>query len=188
VQICWTKSGHEMPGWKKAWQSGKRKLSPLSERPPWSNDQKQTERMAKLRETFVAVEPPCGQSPPNDFPGKFLARQSKGPGRRFWLPAWGLFSARFPPHSILQGNFEVQYRATSATLSRTVLRLILPIPYCKLAQKLVANAERSCAVNVKSCFPSEADVLHRLIKSPCWAVTGRLSSFSNSAENVDRTV
>jgi hypothetical protein len=37
--------------------------------------------------------------------------------------------------------------------SRTVLRLnlILPIPYCKPAQKLVANAERSCAVNVKSC-------------------------------------
>src|SRR5256714_7249015 len=39
----------------------------------------------------------------------------------------------------------------TATLSRTVLRLILPIPYCKRAQKLVANAERSCAVNVKSC-------------------------------------
>src|SRR3954463_14567997 len=36
---------------------------------------------------------------------------------------------------------------------RTVLRLnlILPIPYCTPAQKLVANAERSCAVNVKSC-------------------------------------
>ena len=41
---------------------------------------------------------------------------------------WRLFSARFPPHSILQDNFEVQYRTTSATLSRNVLRLILPIP------------------------------------------------------------
>src|SRR5271156_20610 len=27
---------------------------------------------------------------------------------------WGQFSTRFPPHSILQGNFEVQYRTTSA--------------------------------------------------------------------------
>src|ERR1700733_12453839 len=53
--------------------------------------------------------------------------------------------------SILQGNFEVQYRTTSAIPSRAVLRLILPSPYCKPAQKLVPNAERSCAVNVKSC-------------------------------------
>src|SRR3954453_18984775 len=29
--------------------------------------------------------------------------------------------------------------------------MILPIPYCIPAQKLVAYAERSCAVNVKSC-------------------------------------
>ena len=36
-------------------------------------------------------------------------------------------------------------------LSRNVLRLILPIPYCTLSQKLVAYAKRSCAVNVKSC-------------------------------------
>src|SRR2546429_1823890 len=45
------------------------------------------------------------------------------------------------------------YYFRTATLSRTVLRLnlILPIPYCTPAQKLVANAERSCAVNVKSC-------------------------------------
>src|SRR2546421_12965962 len=45
---------------------------------------------------------------------------------------WGLFSARFPPHSILQGNVEVQYpyHFCTATLSRTVLRLN-PIPYCK---------------------------------------------------------
>src|SRR3984957_4609229 len=76
---------------------------------------------------------------------------------------WGLFSARFPPHSILQGNFKVQYRTTSATLSRTatlfrtaalsrtVLRLILPIPYSKADQKSFANSERSCVVNVKSC-------------------------------------
>src|SRR4051812_29322745 len=37
--------------------------------------------------------------------------------------------------------------------SRTVLRfnLILSIPYFTLLQKIVANAERSCAVNVKSC-------------------------------------
>ena len=27
---------------------------------------------------------------------------------------WWLFPARFPPHSILQGNFELQYRTTSA--------------------------------------------------------------------------
>src|SRR2546429_9825624 len=45
------------------------------------------------------------------------------------------------------------YYFRTATLSRTVLRLnlILPIPYCTPAQKLVAYAERSCAVNVKSC-------------------------------------
>jgi hypothetical protein len=38
-------------------------------------------------------------------------------------------------------------------LSRTVLRLnlILPISYCTPAQKVVANTERSRAVNVKSC-------------------------------------
>src|SRR5579859_4637569 len=62
---------------------------------------------------------------------------------------WGQFSACFPPHSILQGNFELQYRTTSAPphspappLSRTVLRLnlILPIPYCKADQKSVANS------------------------------------------------
>src|SRR2546423_10733286 len=64
---------------------------------------------------------------------------------------WGQFSTRFPPHSILQCIFEVQSCPSSATLSRNVLRLILSIPYCKPAQKLVAYAERSCAVNVKSC-------------------------------------
>src|SRR5277367_5043278 len=50
-------------------------------------------------------------------------------------------------------RFFLPYHFRTATLSRTVLRLnlILPIPYCKTAQKLVANAERSCAVNVKSC-------------------------------------
>jgi hypothetical protein len=31
-----------------------------------------------------------------------------------------------------------------------LLNLILPIPYCTLPQKLVANVERSCALNVKS--------------------------------------
>jgi hypothetical protein len=45
-----TKSGYEMNRWKMAgvveW---KRKLSPLSKRPPWSSDQKQTERMTKSR-------------------------------------------------------------------------------------------------------------------------------------------
>src|SRR4051794_23382011 len=45
------------------------------------------------------------------------------------------------------------YHFHTVILSRIVLRLnlVLPIPYCKPAQKLVANAERSCAVNVKSC-------------------------------------
>src|SRR5271156_1705326 len=50
-------------------------------------------------------------------------------------------------------RFFLPYHFRTATLSRTVLRLnlILPTPYCKPAQRLVANAERSCAVNVKSC-------------------------------------
>jgi hypothetical protein len=45
------------------------------------------------------------------------------------------------------------YHFRTAILSRTVLRLnlILPIPYCKPAQKSVANIERSCTVNVMSC-------------------------------------
>src|SRR5271156_3344209 len=50
-------------------------------------------------------------------------------------------------------RFFLPYHFRTATLSRTVLRLnlILPIPYCKPAQKLVANAKRSGVVNVKSC-------------------------------------
>jgi hypothetical protein len=42
------------------------------------------------RKAFMVVKTVCEQSPQNDFsweaPG--LARQSKGPGRRLWLPAW----------------------------------------------------------------------------------------------------
>src|SRR2546423_1603299 len=63
----------------------------------------------------------------------------------------GCFLHAFHRTPSCRAILKCKYRTTSATLSRTVLRLILPIPYCKPAQKLVANAERSCAVNVKSC-------------------------------------
>ena len=58
-----------------------------------------------------------------------------------------------PSTALLPYHFRTATLSRTAILSRTVLRLnlILPIPYCKTAQKLVANAERSCAVNVKSC-------------------------------------
>jgi hypothetical protein len=51
--------------------------SPLSERPSWSNDQKQTEI---VRKAFVVVKPLYEQSPQNDFscevPG--VSKQSAG--------------------------------------------------------------------------------------------------------------
>src|SRR5271170_1550888 len=55
--------------------------------------------------------------------------------------------------ALLPYHFRTATLSRTAILSRTVLRLnlILPIPYCTPLQKIVANAERYCAVNVKSC-------------------------------------
>src|SRR5271170_4966833 len=55
--------------------------------------------------------------------------------------------------ALLPYHFRTATLSRTAILSRTVLRLnlILPIPYCTPLQKIVANAERSCTVNVKSC-------------------------------------
>src|SRR5271170_7890075 len=55
--------------------------------------------------------------------------------------------------ALLPYHFRTATLSRTAILSRTVLRLnlILPIPYYTPLQKIVANAKRSCAVNVKSC-------------------------------------
>jgi hypothetical protein len=59
-------------------------------------------RGTKLRETFVAVEPPCGQSPPNHFPGKFLVCQSKRAGKTLLAPS---LAGKIVPKPLLGLNY-----------------------------------------------------------------------------------
>src|SRR3954469_4948754 len=72
--------------------------------------------------------------------------------QRSWQHRWPHPASQLEMRSGIRSAIgTIPYHFRTVTLFRTLLRLILPIPYCKPAQKLVANAERPCAVNVKSC-------------------------------------